>query len=100
MEAIHYITNETGQRTGIIINFQDTKVENFTDTFLTDLQSLVYKYLNENLDSTKIVAYTIDRKPITKKEFANHILSLSENVKKGTAKTYSQQEVDNLIETW
>ncbi len=102
MNGIHYITNDTGQKTGIIINFQETntRVENLSEDFIEDIKSVFRKYFNGNSGLPKISAYSAEGSPLTKAEFSEHILSLSEQVKNGTAKTYTQKEVDKLIETW
>ncbi len=44
MKGINYITNETGTKTGIVINFQEINpsIENFTDRFMSEIKLLIY----------------------------------------------------------
>jgi hypothetical protein len=102
MKGINYITNETGTKTGIVINFQEINpsIENFTDRFMSEIKLLIYKYSAEKPESNAAGIYTIEGNKMSKKEFADYLLLLSNSVKNGSAKTYTQQEVENLIDKW
>lgn len=65
------------------------KVQNIKDEKILD-------EIDSILNGNFIVAYTIDGKPLTKKEYANHIESISESIANG-AKTFTTEEVRNRI---
>lgn len=65
------------------------KVQNIKDEKILD-------EIDSILNGNFIVAYTIDGKPLTKKEYTNHIESISESIANG-AKTFTTEEVRNRI---
>lgn len=48
------------------------------------------------LNGNYIVAYTIDGKPLTKNQYTDHIVSISESIVNG-AKTFTTEEVKKRI---
>lgn len=65
------------------------KVQNIKDEKILD-------EIDSILNGNFVVAYTIDGKPLTKKEYTNHIESISESITNG-AKTFTTEEVRNRI---
>jgi hypothetical protein len=65
------------------------KVQNIKDEKILD-------EIDSILNGNFVVAYTIDGKPLTKKEYTNHIESISESIANG-AKTFTTEEVRNRI---
>jgi len=106
---IHLITTPQGQITGLNFDLQNYQLDkgDLSDSVLRELQTLFdsflsnYKHLSTPAKKQKastveepFVAYTIDGKGLTKKEYQEHILAISKSITDGTAKTYTQEEIE------